>query len=64
MLCYQKLTEKVDVYALAMVYYCLLARHSPYTNVKNGTRMIKNGIPPSTDPSWHVGFLEVRRIVV
>ena len=56
---HQKITEKVDVYALAMVYYSLLARHSPYKNVKDGTGMIKNGIPPPTDPSWHAGFLEV-----
>lgn len=58
----QRLTEKVDVYALAMVYYCLLALHPPYTNVKDGSTMIKDGIPPPTDPSWHVGFLEVDRI--
>lgn len=57
----QKLTEKVDVYALAMVYYCMLAGHSPYKNVKNATGMIENGIPPPTDPSWHAGFIEVGR---
>eukprot|EP00903_Cladosiphon_okamuranus_P005887 g5822.t1 len=56
-----KITEKVDVYALAMVYYCLLAGHSPYQNVKNATGMIKDGISPPTYPSWHAGFLEVGR---
>lgn len=57
----QKLTEKVDVYAMAMVYYSMLAMYAPYTNVQDGTSMIKNGIPPPTDPTWHEGFLEVRR---
>eukprot|EP00752_Nemacystus_decipiens_P007117 g6375.t1 len=57
----EKITEKVDVYALAMVYYCLLARHPPYKGVKNATGMIRDGIPPPTDPSWHTGFLEIVR---
>lgn len=58
---HQKITEKVDVYALAMVYYYLLARHPPYKGLENATDMIKNGISPPTDPSWNAKFLEVGR---
>lgn len=58
--CCQDLTEKVDVYGMAMVYYCMLALFPPYTDVPDGTGNIKKGMPPTTDPSWHPGFLEVR----
>ena len=44
---------------MALVYYCMLARFPPYTDVPDGTGNIKNGMPPTTDPSWHPGFLEV-----
>lgn len=57
----QKIDEKVDIYAMAMVYYCMLSMYAPYTNVPDGTSMIKNGIPPPTEPGWHQGFLEVSR---
>lgn len=60
--CHQDLTEKVDVYGMAMVYYCMLALFPPYTDVPDGTGNIKKGMPPTTDPSWHAGFLEVRRV--
>ena len=60
----QKLTEKVDIYSLAMVYYSMLALHPPYADVPDGTGNIKEGIPPTTDPSWHPGFLEVRNTTI
>ena len=51
----------MDVYGMAMVYYCMLALFPPYTDVADGTSNILNGIPPTTDPSWHPGFVEVRQ---
>lgn len=46
---------------MAMVYYCMLALFPPYTDVPDGTGNIKKGMAPTTDPSWHPGFVEVRR---
>ena len=58
---FQKLTEKVDIYSLAMVYYCMLALDPPYKGVPGANAMITNGVPPPVDPHWHGGFVEVRQ---
>eukprot|EP00903_Cladosiphon_okamuranus_P005886 g5821.t1 len=55
----ENLTEKVDIYGMAMVYYCMLALHPPYKGVKDAKTMISNGLPPPVEPSWHPGFLEI-----
>lgn len=58
----QPLTEKLDVYSLAMTYYSMLALKPPYTGEPGSKDRILNGIPPSVDPSWHPGFMEVSRV--
>lgn len=55
----QPLTEKVDVYSMAMTFYTMLSLHPPYTGELGAKERILNGIPPSVDPSWHPGFVEV-----
>ncbi len=51
------------MYSMAMVYYTMLALHPPYTDLPNGTEEMMAGNPPTVDPSWHNGFMAVRRAV-
>lgn len=55
----QSLTEKVDVYCMAMVCYAMLAGKAPYGRAPNIRKMKLEGIPPVLDPSWDPGFVEV-----
>ncbi len=64
----QRLTEKLDIYSLAMTYYTMLSAmtyytmlssKSPYAGETLQMDRILAGIPPAVDPSWHPGFVEV-----
>eukprot|EP00904_Undaria_pinnatifida_P002246 jgi/Undpi1/12021/HiC_scaffold_4.g01720.m1 len=53
------LTEKLDVYSLAMVFYSMLAGKAPFEGEEHAQQKIMTGIPPEINPSWHPGFLEI-----
>lgn len=53
------LTEKLDVYSLAMVFYAMLANKPPFMDLPDAHSRIRAGLPPDTDSSWHPGFVEV-----
>lgn len=58
----QALSEKLDVYSLAMVFYSMLAHKPPFVGEPESRKKILNGIPPVIDPSWDAGFMEVREM--
>ena len=56
---FQPLTEKLDIYSMAMVFYSMLAGHPPFEGEKGALKKIMNGIPPKVDRSWNRDFMDV-----
>lgn len=48
----QSLTEKLDIYSMAMIFYSVLAGKPPLDSRPHA------GVP-AVDPSWHPGLAEV-----
>ncbi|CAM9445423.1 unnamed protein product [Scytosiphon promiscuus] len=55
------LTEKADIYSMAMVFYSLVAGSLPYGDQEEFKMAYQNGLKPKIDPSWHTGFMKVVR---
>lgn len=51
------LTEKVDIYTMAMILYEMISGRSPF-GVKSSL-VHAEGETPFVDPVWHRGFMEV-----
>lgn len=44
---------------MAMTYYTMMNLKPPYTGEPGVKARILGGVPPSVNPSWHPGFMEV-----
>ena len=55
----QPLTEKLDIYSMAMIFYSMLAGHPPFEGEKGALKKIMGGIPPKVDRSWNTDFMDV-----
>ncbi|CAM9415572.1 unnamed protein product [Ectocarpus sp. 12 AP-2014] len=55
----EPLSEKVDVYSLAMTFYTMLALEPPYKGEPEARARILAGIPPSVNLSWDRDFVEI-----
>ncbi|CAB1119435.1 unnamed protein product [Ectocarpus sp. CCAP 1310/34] len=53
------LSEKIDIYSLAMTFYTMLALKPPYNGEPGARARILAGIPPSVSLSWDQGFVEI-----
>ena len=58
-LCTQPVTDKADVYSLAMIFYSLLLGAAPYPTEEAFKHALINKSRPPVDPSWHQGFVKV-----
>ncbi|CAM9799268.1 unnamed protein product [Ectocarpus fasciculatus] len=55
----EPLSEKIDVYSLAMTFYTMLALKPPYEGEPAARSRILAGIPPAVNSSWDRGFVEI-----
>ncbi|CAB1104278.1 unnamed protein product [Ectocarpus sp. CCAP 1310/34] len=52
-------TEKVDIYAMGMIYYSLISGGLPFPDVETFDEARAAHDRPEIDPSWHKGFVEI-----
>ncbi|CBJ30240.1 serine/threonine protein kinase [Ectocarpus siliculosus] len=52
-------TEKVDIYAMGMIYYSLVSGGLPFPDVETFDEARAAHERPEIDPSWHKGFVEI-----
>lgn len=52
------MTEKVDIYSMGMVFYSLISGRVPFSGERSSTNVEQ----PTIDPSWHGGYIKVRRV--
>lgn len=55
----QSMTEKADIYSLAMIYFTLISRRLPFARTESDRDKMLLGERPAIDPAWHGGFMEV-----
>lgn len=60
----QSLTEKVDIYAMGMIYFSLISGGVPFPDQEAFERAYGAKLRPEIDPSWHKGFTRVSPPVV
>lgn len=54
----QLLTEKVDIYAMGMIYFSLISGGVPFRDLEAFETAREANLRPEIDPSWHTGFTE------
>ncbi|CAN0104628.1 unnamed protein product, partial [Ectocarpus sp. 8 AP-2014] len=52
-------TEKVDIYAMGMIYYSMISGGLPFPDVETFDEARAAHERPDIDPSWHKGFVEI-----
>lgn len=55
----QALSDKADIYSMAMILYSLLAGRKPFEDQQSLELALSEGGRPAIDSSWHRGFVEV-----